>query len=134
MRSLLTNTRIVPVLALTIFAVAFTLPAVAAESTPVPVELKYIGQYNNQPVFELNMNGSEEKEFTVIIRDENNNVLYKENLKGETIRKKFMLDVEELGSSNLKFEIIGKKSARSFVYEVNKNSRQSENVVLNKTK
>jgi hypothetical protein len=132
MKTLLINTRILAVAFVSAFAVAFTTPAVAAE--PTPVELKYLGQLKNQPLFELTFNNGEDTEFTVVIRDEFKNVLYKEFIKSGVTSKKYLLNTDELGDVSLQFEITGKKSDKTIIYEVNRNSRYVENLVVNKIK
>lgn len=129
------NTRIIAVALATIFTVGFTSAALAADGKNViPVELKYLGKFKNQPLFELNFNNAEASEFTVVIRDEFGSVLYKDNVKGGSVSKKFLLNTEELGSVNLEMEIIGKKTDKTVVFAINQNSRVVEDVVVNKLK
>ena len=134
MKPTLINTRAIAIALITLVTVTFTLPVSAEETPKVPVELKYIGTIQNNPVFELSLDGTSEKEFTVVIRDKYEYIVYKETLKGENISKKFMLSAEELDGVAAKFEITGKTSEKSFVFEVNKNSRIVEDIVINKIK
>jgi hypothetical protein len=136
MKTSVINTRNIFIALVTLFTISIAVPATAGETPSQPVELKYIGKIKNQPVFELTVSGIEDNEFTVIIRDENNDVLYRENFKGDSITKKFMLQTEDmgLGSASVKFEVIAKKSEKTFVYQVNKNSRIMEDMVVNKIK
>src|SRR5262245_26709709 len=63
-------------------------------------ELKFIGNVENHPVFQLNLTNNDEDEFTVIFRDEYGNVLYTDKFKGANLSKKFMLKSDELGDAN----------------------------------
>jgi hypothetical protein len=127
--------RVIAVALATIFTVGFTSAALANDGKNViPVELKYLGQFKNQPLFELNFTNADESEFVVIIRDQDGTVLYKDNVKAGSISKKFLLNTEELGSVNLQMEIIGKKSDKTVVFAINQNSRVVEDVVVNKVK
>ena len=129
------NTRVIAVALATIFTVGFTSAALATDGKNViPVELKYLGKFKNQPLFELNFTNSEAGEFTVVIRDEYGTTLYKENVKAGTTSKKFLVNTEELGNVNLEMEIIGKKSDKTVVFAINQNSRIVEDVVVNKLK
>jgi hypothetical protein len=132
MKTSVINTRNIFIALATFFAISIAVPAAAGEAPGQPVELKYIGKIKNQPVFELTVSGMEDNEFTVVIRDEYNDVLYKEIFKGDSITKKFLLQTEDLGNASVKFEVIAKKSEKTFVYQVNKNSRIMEDVVVNK--
>lgn len=134
MKTLVINTRIVVIALATLFTVAFTLPASAGEKTPAPIELRYLGKVNNQPVFELALENSEDNKFTIVITDEYGNMLYKDNLKGKNISKRFVLNTEELGDASIKFEITNSKTDKTMVYEINRKSRTIEDVVVNKIK
>ena len=72
-------------------------------------ELKFIGNMENQPVFQLNLTNTEEDEFTVTFRDEAGNILYTDKFKGANINKKFMLKSEEFGDAALHVIVKSKK-------------------------
>jgi hypothetical protein len=94
------------------------------------VELKYIGNFNNKPVFELKINKAVEGgQYLVNIRDEDGNSLYRETL---TASKKFMLNTDEIGNDVLRFEITGKADNSKLVYTVNQNSRFIDEVSVTK--
>lgn len=134
MKKLSINSRILAIALATTFSVVFLSPAFAIdEKKAIPVDLKFIGNIENQPVFELAFTNADESEYTVIVRDEYNTVLYRDNVKGNAT-KKFMLNIEDLGNTGVQFEITGKKSDKTVIYEVNKKSRFIEDVVINKMK
>jgi hypothetical protein len=132
----LINTRIVAIALVAALTLAFTTPVLANTTgeNPQAVELKYLGQYKNQPVFELSFKNSEETDFTVVIRDEQDNIVYKDFIKGGTASKKYMLNTEELGDIPVNFEITSRKTDKTVVYKVNKNTRVVEDVVVNLVK
>ena len=102
---------------------------------PPSVELKLIGSIKNQPLFQLNFTGNaEENEFTIIIRDDLGNALYRENIKGEIFSKKFLVNTEEMGDAAITFEIISRKTHKNAVYQVNNNRHLVEETVINKIK
>ena len=111
---------------------AFT-PALANDDKKlIPVELRFIGNINNQPVFQLSFDSKEDNEFVVVVRDEFNNVLYKDVVKGIKNSKKFLLNTDELGDAAISFEITGGKDEKPVIYEVNKKSRMVQDVVISK--
>ena len=133
MKKVLINTRIFAIALAATLITAFSSPALANdEKKPIPVELKFIGNIENQPVFLLTFSNAEENEFTIVVRDEFNYVLYRENVKGINISKKFRLNTEELGDVSTLFEISGKKTDETVIYEVKNKSRVIEDVVINK--
>ena len=129
------NTRLIAVALVAMFTVAVAAPAMANDDKKViPVELKFIGNIQNQPLFHMTFNSTEQSEYTIIVRDEYGNVLYKENVKGGTFTKKFLLNTEELGDAELKFEVSGKDYEKPVVFEINKQSRFVQDVLVSKVK
>lgn len=135
MKTVSINTRIVAVALATIFTVGFASAALASDDKrAIPVELKYLGKFKDQPLFELNFTSAEQSDFTVVIRDNEGNILYKDNVRGGIISKKYLLNTEEIGKVDLELEVIGKKNQKAVVFEINQNSRVVEDVVVNKVK
>lgn len=97
-------------------------------------ELKFIGNVENQPVFELNLNNKTEDEFTVTFRDEYGNVLYTDRLKGANISRKFMLKAEEFGDAALKVVVRSKNGNQTEVYSISRSHSYVEETTVNKVK
>lgn len=95
-----------------------------------PVELKYIGNVNNQPQFLLNLNNDEADEFVITLKDLSGAVLYSEAIKGKQISRKYRLDTGEI--SEIRFEVSSKKSNIKTVYAISATSRVVEDIVVNK--
>ena len=139
MKNTFINSRNLAIAIATVLSFGFTSTAkandekkpVPVEKKSIPVELKYLGNIENKPVFQLTLSSAEENEFTIVVRDEYNTVLYRDNVSGST-SKKFLLNTEELTGVGVQFEITGKKSFKTVTYEVNKSSRLVEDVVVNK--
>ncbi|MFN4314937.1 MAG: hypothetical protein ACK4E0_11620 [Chitinophagaceae bacterium] len=104
------------------------------EKEPTGVEIKYVGSHKNQPVLELNFNNPDEIEYSIEVVDEHNVLLYKDVVKANAGTRRFLLNTEELGNVGLRFEITGKKSNKTTVYEINRNARVVEDLVVNKVK
>lgn len=136
MKKIFSNTRFIAIAFMTVFTVAAAPMAMANDSSrinkTIPVELKLVGNVNDQPIFQLSYTGTEQDEFTIVLRDEDGNALYRENIKGEGFTKKFLLNKEEIGDGTLRFEVSSKKFDKVAVYEVNRSTRQVEDMVINK--
>ena len=132
MEKVFRNNRLIVIAFFTAFSVASTKAAKASDNNnPIPVEMKFMGYIKNQLLFQLNFAGNaEHNEFTIIIRDEYRNTLYRENIKGEVFSKTFLLNADELGDEKLQFEIITKKSKESVVYEVNRDTRVTHEMIV----
>jgi len=101
----------------------------------VPVEMKFIGKINEHPLFQLNISGTpEQNDFIITVRDEFEEVLYKENFKGDYFSKKFLLNTDELGDATLLFEISCKKTRRSVIYQINRGTRLVQDVAIREMK
>jgi hypothetical protein len=95
-----------------------------------PAELKYIGTVDNQPLFQLSLNNTESDEFAITIRNKDNEVLYKERIKGENISRKYQLNIEDFDSTGVTFEVISKKTKSRIAYKVNETSRLVQDVSI----
>jgi hypothetical protein len=118
------------------FILAFTTPSMAndGEKGDHKTELKFIGNMENQPVFELNLENKEEDEYTVIFRDEYGNVLYSDKFKGAGLTRKFMLKSEEFGDAALNVTVKSKKGNTTEVYSINRSHSYVEETQVNKVK
>jgi len=96
------------------------------------IDLKFIGNVESQPVFQLNVNNTEEDEYVVTFRDEQNNVLYSGKLKGINITKNFQLSTDEVGDNTMSVEVRSRKTSKSEVYKINRTQSFTEEIVVNK--
>ena len=135
MKKIFNNNRLIAIALLTVFSVAVAPAAMANEKPVVPVQLTYVGNVQNQPMFQLSFAGNnEQNDFTIIISDDFGNTLYRENIKAETFTKKFLLNADELGDETLRFTIFCKNNKSSVVYEVNRNTRSVQDIQVSEVK
>lgn len=94
--------------------------------TLLPVELKFAGTFNNQPLIQLNFTGvTDDRSYRILITDEAGIVLYNDDVKGETFSKQFLLNTDDLGDAVLIFEITGKKSGKTAQYKVSRKRQEA---------
>lgn len=136
MKKVFNNDRLIAIAFFTVFSMAAALVALANDSKKdLPVELKFLGNIKTQPLFQLNFYGNaEENDFNITIRDEDGTSLFSENIKGEVFSKKFLLNTEEIGDEAVRFEITGRKSKKTVVFEVSRNSHFVEEMLVNTMK
>ncbi|NML24073.1 hypothetical protein HHL16_24560 [Pseudoflavitalea sp. G-6-1-2] len=96
------------------------------------IELKHIGDYENQPIFQLNLTTSEADEFTITLRDSDGNLLYADKIKGTVISKKFLLTTQEIGDNIVTIEVRSKKSPKAEVYTINRKQNLVEETYVTK--
>jgi hypothetical protein len=117
-----------------IFTLAIAAPVKANDEKKDAIgELKVIGNYNDQPVFLLSLNNKVEDEYTIIIRDSYDNVLYTDRVKGANITKKFQL-AEDISGESLSVEVKSRKNNQSEVYRIESSRRLVQETVVNKVK
>lgn len=89
------------------------------------VELRFIGNLEEHPVYQLNLNGDEEEEYVISFRETDGTVVYSNIVKGN-FSQRFLLKAEDIaGNNSLRMEIKSRKSSKSRVYII----RRTENVV-----
>ena len=131
MKRVFFNNRILVIAFFTVFSVSAVSVRANNGRGVLPVELKFSGHINNQPLYKLIVAGNAEPdEFTVIIRDANRTTLFRENIKGENFSKSFLLNTEEMGDDTLYFEIVSKKTKKSVSYEINRYSHLEEEMAV----
>ena len=102
------------------------------EKKLIPVEMKFIGNVENQPVFGLTFSNVEKTEFTIVVRDEYDYVLYRDNIKAGHINKKFLLNTDDLGDVAIPFEIADNTTNETEIFEVHKKQIFIEDVIISK--
>src|SRR5687768_3628390 len=98
------------------------------------VDFRYIGSKENQPVFMLNLVNAEDDEYTISFRDKNGNVLYSDRIKGGNVTKRFMLNTDEIGNSELSVEIKSKKNNQVQLYKIGTTQSIVTETTVNKIK
>ncbi len=106
----------------------------APKSATSNIEVKHIGNYENQPIFQLNLTAVESDEFTITLRDSDGNVLYSDKEKGTNITRKFLLTTQEIGDSIVTIEVRSKKSPKAEVYTINRKQNLIEEMFVTKIK
>lgn len=129
----LNSMRVLALALIATFTLAISSTALASgDPKTVPVELKFIGNVQENPLFHLVFNGTEETEYTIVVRDEYGNALYREVAKGTNFTKKFILNTENLAEGKLQFEVSSKSYKKPVVFVVNTEYNYTESVVVNK--
>jgi hypothetical protein len=132
MKKIFNNSRLIAIAFFTVFTSAAAPAAHANYSKELPVELKYAGNIKNQAIFQLIVSGNTpNNDYTIIIRDPSGIPFYRENIKADNFTKKFLFDTDELGADTLVFEIYSRKANQSVKYNINRQTRFVEEVVVN---
>jgi hypothetical protein len=121
MKKLMNNYRLLAVAAAVMVSTSFATVAQASSGTnKAPFELKWIGNQDESPVFKLALNNATAGEFSIVIKDENNQVLYAEKLKGSNLTRMYQLQNQgtEDMDAKITFEVTDRSTNTTVVYKV----------------
>ena len=135
MKKIFNNSRLIAIAFFTVFTAAAVPAALANTGKDLPVELKFIGSINNLSIFHLKISGNTgHDDFTIMIRDEYGNMIYKEHIKAENIFKKFLFNTDELGDDTLLFKVYCRKTNKSVEYRINRQYHYTEEILVSEQK
>jgi hypothetical protein len=121
MEKIFLNKRVVVIAFFTVFSTTVSQAMIAYDKPAV--ELKLIRWVKDQPIFQFTFTGqSESDKFTLLVRDELNNTIYRQNIIGQHFTKSFLLNIPEISDDTLNFEIVHKKSNSSKIYRINRHT------------
>jgi hypothetical protein len=98
------------------------------------VDVKYIGTVDNRPVFQVVIDNATQENLTIVIKDDNDEILYVENFKGATYSKKFGIDRYDINELKLKVVLSSKNSNVVKTVEINKNVNFVVDFAINEVK
>jgi len=103
-------------------------------SKPVtgPVEIKYLGISDGQPVFQVEFENAKEESVNITIRDQDGSILYVERFKDKKFSKKFKFERPDFDQVKLKFTLSGENGVQSEVFGITSSSRTIQDVVVTK--
>ena len=84
------------------------------------IEVKFIGNLQSQPVFQVNLFNEAADEFFITISDEQGNVLYSDKVKGTNISRKFAINIAEVDDMVLRLDIKSKNTGNKESYNINR--------------
>ena len=97
-----------------------------------PVEVKYLGQLNDQPLFQINVDNNQKEEMFVNLEDENGNILYSGKFSTSKFSRKFQFSSLDLDGTKIKLSINSNSVKKSEVFEINNETKVVTEVVVTK--
>ena len=102
------------------------------EQLQAPVQIKYIGKVNAQPVYEVVIDNLKEEDIYLTLRDENGSLLYSDTFKAKKFAKRFLFNVADAENLKITLGLTSKKDRRSQVLQFNNVTKTYEDVVVTK--
>jgi hypothetical protein len=107
--------------------------AINKKAKPYGDEMKFIGQKNNHPLFQMLLKNDEATAFLIFVKDENGQVIFSEKLKGTVISRVYLLDTENSELINgTSFEITNKATNITTVYKINSLQKKVNEISISK--
>lgn len=97
-----------------------------------PVEVKYLGQIDRQPVFQVDINNDKQDQLSVVLKDRYGNYLYSERFSGKSFSKKFQIASNEVDDLRLTMLVSSKSDKKTQSFEINNIVTVVEDVVVTK--
>ncbi|MGB8192521.1 MAG: hypothetical protein WCF67_11410 [Chitinophagaceae bacterium] len=99
-----------------------------------PVEFRFIGNVQQQPVYQLDINKADDSEYTISFTDNFGITLYSGIIRNGNLSQKFMINAEEVGDETLTVTITSRKNNQSYVYTIKRSQSMIEENVVKKVK
>ena len=131
MKQTLNATRMITMGLFTLCTMAISHSALATVKAEGPIELKFIGQVEKQPVFQLSLNNDEAEEYFITVRNADYDVIFSEKIKGINLSRKYQLALDEgdLASSEfgVSIQVTSAKTHKTETFKVKATSHFIEN-------
>lgn len=108
----------------------------AGVKTDEPIELKFVGKVESNPVFQLNLNNSETESYIIAIKDARNNLLYTEKVTATqaNFSRKYQLDIASMDlyapDFSLSVDVTSTKTHKKQVYKISSKTTVKEDIVV----
>jgi hypothetical protein len=135
MKKTMNNYKMIAIGLATVLTLGLSNATFANNNPDSPSALRFMGNVNSLPVFQLELNNSTHAEFIITVRDGDKKILLTERIKGEHISRRYKLDAEEMSLiTGTTFEVTNKETKESSVYLIEVNSSRSivENTIVTK--
>ena len=136
MKQALKTTRMITMGLFTLCTMGLSHATYAGVKNENPIEFKFIGKFNNNPVFQLNLNNDGAEGYLITIKDANNTVLYSEKVKAADVNytRKYRLDIDDADLSaygfGVKVEVTSAKTHKTQVYKISSLTTVKEDIIV----
>ncbi|MBD0277703.1 MAG: hypothetical protein ICV81_07025 [Flavisolibacter sp.] len=118
-------------LATLMFSLFAAVQVQAADTTHVaPAEIKYLGTFGKDPVFQINVNNQSGEITFLSLRDEYGNTLYSEWVKQGDYSRRIRFEEVPVEDVKITLTLRSKKGYQKQTYQINRNIRTIEDVEI----
>ncbi|HVG40928.1 MAG TPA: hypothetical protein VM888_04890 [Chitinophagaceae bacterium] len=110
-----------------------SLNAQAVDSTKtIPVEIKYVGNQYNRPVFQISLDNKVDEKVYVTLTDAEGNILYTDIMKGKKYEKKIQFEGPDWDDLQVTLVLNSKNQRQVQTFQINKSRKTVEDVLVAK--
>ena len=136
MKAVINKKTLITIGLLTLGSIGFAQIPLAKNADRSAIEFKFIGTLESHPLFRLSLKNDEKEDYLINVRDENNDVLYSEVLKGGNLTRRYELDINDadidLYRFKVTFEITSRKTHKTTIYNITKKVQEVEDILVAK--
>ena len=103
-------------------------PAVKAQDSTKPIVIKYLGTINEQPLFQVEFDNSNQENMYLTLKDGAGDILYSESFKSSKFSRKFLLNTP--GNDNLRIRITSKNEDQSAAFRIDNKTQEIVDVTF----
>jgi hypothetical protein len=104
------------------------------EVAKTPVEIKYLGMYEAQPIFQVDINNLTGEDLFVVLKDEDGGTLYKESFNSKSFSKKFQISLPDVANMKVTMTVFSKDGKTKQQFEINNQTKVVEDVVVTRVR
>ena len=97
-----------------------------------PLQIKYLGVVDNQPLFQVDFDNESGDTYLLSIKADDGTTLYTQTVKEKKFSKKIKWNNPDFDRTKLLFTLSNDKSKQSQVFEINTSLREVRDVVITK--
>lgn len=98
--------------------------------TVVPIKVTYLGKFDLQPIFQIEIDNSKEDDLYLNLMDEDGGILYSDKFNNQRYAKKFRFDSYDAGRLKVTVSLTSKKFRKTQVLQFANEVRTVEDVVV----
>lgn len=94
-------------------------------------DIEYAGKIGEQPAFRLVIKSTDVEDYSITIKEDDGEILFRERLKGTQISRTYQLDAEDMDRiSGTTFEVTNRTTNVTTTYKISSMKSYTENVVI----
>jgi hypothetical protein len=104
------------------------------EVAKTPVEVKYLGTNETQPIFQVDINNLKGEDLFVVLKDDEGGTLYRERFNKRSFSRKFQLNLPDPSNMKVTMTVSSKDGKNTQEFQINNETKFVEDVVVTRVR